>query len=38
METIDLIDNNMAVVYSSRIISKLEIDTNDEKAKELLNY
>ena len=37
METMDVIDKDLAVVYSTRVISKLEIDTNDRKVIELIN-
>lgn len=29
METIDVIDKDMAIVYISRVISKLDIETDD---------
>ena len=37
METVDIIDKDLSVVYSTRVISKLEINTNDEKVIELIN-
>ena len=37
METVDLIDKDLAVVYSTTIVSKLEIDTNNVKIKDLIN-
>ena len=37
METIDVIDNDMAVVYTTRVLSKLEIETDDINIKKLID-
>ena len=37
METIDVIDNDMAVVYSTRVLSKLDIETDDINVKKLID-
>ena len=37
MATIDMINKDLAVVYITRVLSKLEIDTDDVRVKELIN-
>ena len=37
METIDVIDNDMSVVYTTRVLSKLDIETDDINIKKLID-
>ena len=37
METIDVINKDLAIVYNTRVLSKLEIDTDDKKIEKLIN-